>query len=350
VEPRHYPQYFGILYSAVLGIIVNIFLGFGYWYGNVPELVMLGVSGCILWPAAVYYAHRARYDIAVYCGILEIVLHIGVGVYVLGNAYGLQLILWCGIAYAAFDPVQNDKRIRNVALLCCVEFALLSAFVPEQTEVRPYEEHLDTIFIVCALSSALPMFLVLLSVKLVQNKLQNELKFKAEHDELTGLLNRGSFTAELEKNHERFLQTRLLSDPSTYSLCLADIDFFKKINDQYGHEAGDQVLIQISSLLTQSVSKEVKVCRWGGEEFAILFPSYEINSALKELQNTQLQLKNTLFSEAKLSVNLSFGVTAVTPKDSIGSVLKRADELLYKAKHEGRNRIVSGEASVENDS
>jgi hypothetical protein len=62
VEPRHYPQYFGILYSAVLGIIVNIFLGFGYWYGNVPELVMLGVSGCILWPAAVYYAHRARYE------------------------------------------------------------------------------------------------------------------------------------------------------------------------------------------------------------------------------------------------------------------------------------------------
>lgn len=342
VNASHYPQYYGIVYAAIVGVIVNIVLFFAYWFGDVKLLTGLSLSGFILWPLSVYFVRQAKYNLAVYSGTIEMMLHVGVAVYMLGTAYGLQMILWCCIAYVAFDPNQTNFKTRLIAYLCCAEFALLSVLVPLQTNIRPYEQQLEIIFIGSCLAAALPLFIVLIGIKRVQNKLRTKLNRMANVDELTQLLNRASFSLQHEKAHKTFNKYNKYA----YCLCLADIDYFKRINDQHGHDVGDQVLVEVSALIQSKCDKKVAVCRWGGEEFALLFPESELCEAKEQLTKIQSKLQQDTLSNAHLSVTISFGLAEIQAQESIESILKRADTLLYNAKQAGRDTIVCSEDSV----
>jgi len=170
------------------------------------------------------------------------------------------------------------------------------------------------------------------------NDAQNKLVLMAATDGLTGLLNRSSGINRLEEEISRHHRSGL-----PLSCLMLDIDHFKSINDTYGHLAGDAVLVSIASALKKCTRKYDTVCRYGGEEFMILLPEAGLWSAVAVADQMRETIsKNTItFKGESIAVTASVGVSQMdTSKiETADSIIYRADNALYMAKAEGRNRV-----------
>lgn len=159
------------------------------------------------------------------------------------------------------------------------------------------------------------------------------------HDQLTGILNRRGlediFGKEIgrAKRHE-----------TPFCVGLLDIDNFKKLNDSLGHDVGDQALIHLATVSRETLRPQDTVARFGGEEFIILLPETSLEDAVIALTRLQRELTRKFFlhGNEKVLITFSAGATQLTADDTQASVIKRADEAMYKAKHSGKNRVVSG--------
>lgn len=270
-------------------------------------------------------------------GEIEIVAHILLLVTVIGTQYGAQHIIWCGVAFAAFAP-NNQKHItRMLGLICCAVLASIYAFVPTSTEVVPFQDHVTLIYSILTLTAALPIFFVLLATKHVQLNMQKTLEELASIDLLTKLANRRAITSKLEC---LFINCQS-KHANTFCICIADIDYFKQINDQYGHDIGDQVLQQLAHIFRNASSKHITFGRWGGEEFLILFEDTINQQATEHCEKLKALIQSSKLSDKHLTISLSFGVSQYQPQDTINSLLKRADDSLYSAKARGRNCVVA---------
>jgi len=164
-----------------------------------------------------------------------------------------------------------------------------------------------------------------------------EQRHKATHDALTGLPNREAY---IERSYLEMQRYKRYCRPLTLAVC--DIDFFKKINDNYGHQAGDKVLKLIGQLISTRLRKVDFVARYGGEEFVILMPETPVQQAHQVLDKIRAVVAKTpfRFKEKPVQITLSFGLAAYELEDDTEKVFERADKALYQAKNEGRNRCV----------
>jgi len=153
-------------------------------------------------------------------------------------------------------------------------------------------------------------------------------------DRLTKIPNRFEFDKLLQ--HSMNLSKR---NGKPLSLMLLDLDHFKKINDQLGHLVGDEVLIATSTLLQQNIRKTDVIARWGGEEFVLLFPETDLSAAVKLAESLRTKIETHSFDKVK-KVTCSIGVVQFDMYETEDMLLKRADDNLYRAKEEGRNRVV----------
>jgi diguanylate cyclase len=171
-------------------------------------------------------------------------------------------------------------------------------------------------------------------------ELEHELETTSDlvrHDQLTGVLNRRGledmFNKEVARNkrHDTLLCVALL-----------DIDNFKKLNDSMGHDIGDQALIHLANVCRDTLRPQDTVARYGGEEFVILLPETPVEEAVVALTRLQRELTKKFFlnGNEKVLITFSAGVTQLRPEDEQSSVIKRADEAMYKAKQTGKNRVV----------
>lgn len=172
--------------------------------------------------------------------------------------------------------------------------------------------------------------------------LQNELEELARTDSLSGLVNRRGADEILIKEERRGKRT------GKYGIVmLADIDYFKRINDSYGHEAGDSVIQFVANELRSVVRDLDTVARWGGEEFMILFVESDIRKALvmAERVRTNIESKKVSYEGQVVSTTISIGVAVFNSDNDAELVLRCADEALYRAKENGRNQVILAEES-----
>ena len=163
----------------------------------------------------------------------------------------------------------------------------------------------------------------------------------SETDPLTGLFNRRTFLKRIEEEAMRF---RRYQKP--FSILFGDIDFFKKINDTYGHAAGDAVLINISNILKTEKREIDQVARWGGEEFLILLPETDVAGAVQHGNKIRemISAKPFIYEGQEINITMSFGVSIYNGDTSIEKTIDLADQRLYRAKESGRNKVVSEDA------
>jgi diguanylate cyclase (GGDEF)-like protein len=165
------------------------------------------------------------------------------------------------------------------------------------------------------------------------------MRFLAERDALTGLYNRRSFDQQMDAEIARFERYH-----RPFSVIMMDLDFFKKVNDQYGHDAGDDVLRTVGGIIASSLRDVDIAARVGGEEFALLLPETDKAAAVEIAERIRRRIETTEITAAghRLQVTSSAGVMAVPANASdVGNVMRAADQLLYEAKRLGRNRVVS---------
>lgn len=172
-----------------------------------------------------------------------------------------------------------------------------------------------------------------------KNELIQKLDSLSRIDPLTGISNRRDVLEVL--NNEQFRYERY---GKTYAVIMGDIDHFKKVNDQYGHDSGDHILKGVANILKNEIRKVDFVSRWGGEEFLMVLPETNLAGGAKvaELMLKAIQNENFKSNDKEISVTMSFGVGChAGEKMKLDDLLKMADERLYKAKERGRNQIVS---------
>lgn len=161
-----------------------------------------------------------------------------------------------------------------------------------------------------------------------------ELNRLALTDNLTTLFNR--------RKLEELIQAEIDKGKSTkkdFCLSMLDIDHFKEVNDNFGHQRGDSVLVEISDILKESLRVMDYVGRYGGEEFIIIFPASDVEEVKLIVEEIRLKIAHYDFDEIGHKT-ASFGLTSSKANDSIESIIKRADNALYEAKESGRNRVI----------
>lgn len=158
----------------------------------------------------------------------------------------------------------------------------------------------------------------------------------ARTDELTGLANRRDMQHRLNAEFSRFQRAG-----HHFSIVLIDLDLFKVVNDQHGHDAGDDVLKTFASLMRTLIRQTDIAARWGGEEFLILLPDTSLLQALILAERLRAEVARTEFTfrRQRLPVSISAGVCSIAKVASVDELLKQADVHLYNAKEAGRNRI-----------
>lgn len=227
----------------------------------------------------------------------------------------------------AFHAVEGDIR------------ALISIRVPLDAQIKA--AHL--VFVRLSVGAGFLLLLLFVVVVLFVMRLEQsqrvivnqnkELKRLASVDMLTGILNRQGFVTCVERELVVGKRYKL-----SLSLILMDLDYFKEINDKYGHNVGDAVLTAIGKLLAEVGRAADIVARWGGEEFVIACPHTGIDGALELAEKIQSRLAQREFPQG-VRISASFGVAQRRSKESLDQLINRADMAMYRSKESGRNRI-----------
>lgn len=160
---------------------------------------------------------------------------------------------------------------------------------------------------------------------------------KLEKDYLTGLYNRHKIAEKINEIIEKSKEK-----DSVFSIVIGDIDFFKKVNDNYGHLIGDMVLKYISNFLTDYIGINGTVGRYGGEEFIIILPEFTEDDAYLIMEEVRKNIcdKKIYLENDYLNVSMTFGITSSFGEKSLKELIKEADYALYEGKNNGRNKTM----------
>lgn len=232
----------------------------------------------------------------------------------------------------AFQEVQFDLRSREQEIQLLREQARVS----DLQETSRRQQRLIQLIVFAMVALILVLLLVLL---LRTQRERRHFRHMSAHDGLTGMLNHSHFidTAKQQTREAKEHGQRLI-------LLLADIDHFKQFNDQHGHQAGDEVLRKAASRFKDILSQHGIVGRVGGEEFAACLLGLDIHGASRLVAQVRKALQRCRLSDATDAVTMSFGIAQLSASDHFESLRDRADAALYRAKHEGRDRLVVAEA------
>ncbi|GHE89267.1 sensor domain-containing diguanylate cyclase [Thalassotalea profundi] len=216
----------------------------------------------------------------------------------------------------------------------------LDLYLVVEAKVDNFTQSVKEAFYFNIVVSLLVTILVSIVVILYVRKIHTKLNELASNDTLTGLPNRRTFQGQLE--HFMSLKAR---HQQALSLVFFDVDDFKRINDEQGHDVGDEVLVNIAKTLKSTIRHTDYVARWGGEEFIILLIDSQLEDATLIAEQLRKNIENNtqIFEHVKRKVTVSVGVTQVKENDDADSLFKRVDTALFQAKRVGKNSVTTVE-------
>ena len=211
-----------------------------------------------------------------------------------------------------------------------IDTLLTDEFVTETKEER--WEYIISITVFAALSLLYPLFLGKALIER-QEKLTEEIKSLSEIDHLTEMYNRRKITELFETEYARYKRYKY-----PLSIILIDIDYFKKVNDVFGHNQGDVTLKEIAEILKTEARESDHVGRWGGEEFLVICPETDIQGAATLAEKLRNSINEYPFTKVGHKT-ASFGITTCNDYSTFESMINLADKALYSAKSAGRNKV-----------
>ena len=276
---------------------------------------------------------------------LEMYTYFVLAVLLMGWDYGFQQYFFAIVCSFFLPFYLPEGKVRNSTYQRIVGIIFVSTFFILQGIVRHYnlwsvvETNMLIKHLTYSFNSLVSMFgIVLFSVFSSRIALESKrrLSRRADFDELTGIYNRYSLNTIINSH----INVKKLE---TFNVALLDIDFFKKVNDTYGHNVGDEVLKIVAKKLDEIKQDDIDVGRWGGEEFLIVSKnavSYDQFKKVLETVRKYFEKNSFDINNNKISITVSIGLTMYKSGDDIKSLVKKADNNLYVAKSSGRNKII----------
>ena len=237
--------------------------------------------------------------------------------------------------YAIFDP----RTLRDFSITFLLTYACLYLVCGDPSYVPFFEVSDTTVKILYVMNSIETVVSIVLFAKFYisrNNYFRRVLTRREDFDELTNVYNRFAINKMITNMYQ--------NSKKDFDIAIVDIDFFKKINDTYGHNAGDKVLQNISRFLKKAVRRDgTFVGRWGGEEFIIVSDTMSYHSFINLLKKIRKSIEEYEFryKKDKIRLTVSIGANSGSKELVVEELIKSADDNLYKAKESGRNKVVS---------
>jgi len=245
-----------------------------------------------------------------------------------------------GFLRALLGPTRTSALARRHLALVMIAPYLLGLSI---IDISPDAAEISFLVLIVASSQTVGLVVAFLALSFGNlerrsNVLQRRAEMRARRDGLTGAMTRACFTRQA---HREIGQQRRIK--SKVSLLFVDVDHFKRINDSYGHDIGDQVLKQMIRLMRSCLRKSDTVARWGGEEFVVLLPGTDLNGTLLIAETIRCRIEGECFDAlvTGLHVTVSIGCVEMGSSAGLDELVTRADRALYEAKHRGRNQTVA---------
>lgn len=341
-------------FLIVLLAVIHFFFSIFYYYFDVLPLIIYNLASCMFY-FTLYkiVVKRKKYFQLMNIMLVEVAFFASSSTLLLGWDFGYMIYFLALVPVVFYLLFTNPQFYGNLKLpvvysiFICIIYILVkgvsyyvvppySRCIPEGVIPVMYLFNSFLVFMFQAFFSLLFVFEIL--------HMQNALKAQntrldtlANLDPLTQLFNRRSMEQHL--NHTMDIAK---ASGTVFSVIIADIDDFKKVNDTYGHDFGDKVLSNVANILKSQMRDEDYVCRWGGEEFLLLInANKEIAKTVGERIRSEIEKSIVTDSSTSLSVTMTFGVMDYIPGYSIERLIALADENLYKGKRNGKNQVVA---------
>ena len=224
-----------------------------------------------------------------------------------------------------------DQQHRIFSLFPMLSFALVAFYAGEMT----YSVFTAIPLLLFTLMMGFSYYLIAISIE--QTKYNQQLELTSRTDSLTSLYNRRYMETRIQEEIERYQQTGL-----EFALLIIDVDLFKVINDRYGHVCGDFLLRSVAEDIRKSVRPTDTVARWGGDEFLLLLPETNAQTAMELAGRIGKNVgkRRYLYDNNTLGVTLTIGAAVIKNGDTADSIIKNADMGMYQGKRIGKNRVV----------
>ncbi|MFW5629839.1 MAG: GGDEF domain-containing protein, partial [Acetivibrio ethanolgignens] len=326
-------QFFKLLMKIIMAF-QTILTGF-YFFAFGWKVSLISIAFLLL--EVFLYWKKAYNNVEISYVAFNIFTTIGmcISIFAFGNELGFEYYSWLLLCGALFVPFTKDWKIRSGICLASIVLWELIVF----TEVEPLlqlEADWERMFL--WIYNDIYIFVIFSSFAYVNErylrKSENNLEKSrhiANYDHLTQLLNRRGLEESFNEKED-----------GKAAIALCDIDDFKKVNDRYGHNAGDIVLQEISRAFLRFAGAD-RIVRWGGEEILVYMENASIEVAEKKLNRILCYLRERqILDEAKdLRVTFTAGITEIQSRSELDAGVKKADALLYKGKKNGKNQVVA---------
>lgn len=334
--------------SGLFLLLVHVILMFYYVYLDIKYMMIINTLSIIFYIVLIFIKKNkvSMFSLSVF---IEIVVHMILATLTFGIESGFQI--WAfGLVCCFFLPTYSGKNKKRVTLssICAVTFVILYfllSFMVQVYNIRLHEPVRESITNQLLIINSTISFIAIIAFTTLytstSNKKYDELIKIANYDELTSIYNRHALNE---------ISTSIIANASNtnkaYSVAIIDIDYFKKINDTYGHAIGDEVLKELASIIRSETIKGIISGRWGGEEFVLICPSTiyydEFIIILEKLREKVAKTKISVSSGKKVKITISIGAYKVTDyKLALDEAVSLADDRLYEAKETGRNQVIS---------
>ena len=350
IRPETYRFIVVMSYVGWSGLVSQSLFALVFATLRIPVLAGFALVSCALYAGIALVAQRARLGGLLILAGLVTLAHAGLSVSILGWDSGFHYYVPLLVPLVFFNPTwHRSVKWLVVALICALYLGLHTrAHVVEPSVV------LDVATLTALHHVNVMLTFVILSflgyyysraAEFTEREMEAAnvtLRRLATTDPLTRLLNRRSMEDRLYAEMARFTR-----NGRPFALVMADIDDFKPINDRYGHECGDHVLVELATLIHSSLRRQDEAARWGGEEFLLLLPETTLKAAAIVAERLRRMVANSTFTydAQEISITLTFGVSVCGASLDVNECVAEADHAMYSGKRGGKNCVVLAGAS-----
>jgi diguanylate cyclase (GGDEF)-like protein len=326
-----------LVYGSWTAFVVHALFGVFFYVVGVPMLVYFNIGSVALYFAFAVFVKR-RTTPALLVVSAEVVAHGWLAVAAVGLTSGFQYYLFVVAPLAFFNPGwRKSAKIAHIALVFAAYVFITTWYDSHGPWVVADRRVLEVVRGFNAAGTF--AFLAFISHHYVKLARQAEARLRhlAITDSLTGLHNRRHMLRVVD--HELARHRR---SAKPMAIVMIDIDDFKSVNDSFGHECGDDVLVAVADRMRGAVRAQDQVARWGGEEFVLLLPETDLDGARDVAEKVRHAIADTPIAHGddRISIRITAGVCAFKPDESLDRVLGRADRALLEGKRAGKDRVV----------
>ncbi len=349
-ESRNEDEANGLLFliRRVLMVMMPFYLVMGIY----SAVIHLGLKPCLIFFAGfVIYAdifaesYTRNSKICLTYLIISATIITGFLTVVFGWRASFQNFIYINFLILWYDPTsgRREKILSSVAMgiaICLISYLTpfgASILVPNTTPHFVIVYTNIILFSVCLAIVAYHFCNQYIESEYRLREYNRKLKEMSETDPLTGLMNRRFMQDGLEETRKESLSEKYI-----FCIAIGDIDYFKKINDTYGHDAGDFILAELAKIFAEYMKGRGSVARWGGEEFLFVLPRVNGDEGLKILDSLRKKIeeKEFHFNGTTIKVTMTFGIDEYSEVSGLDVTIAEADKRLYLGKQSGRNRVI----------